>query len=396
MPLPLFRAPLDDPKTASRIVQGVAPNDEDIVSVVFGMTFAVAADGRCTPKGYRIVDEWSHEKARVTTRHTKPSLLVRDIDVHAWKNLTDVVVQGVARSDKPVRELAVRLEVQGSKTSIDRSIVATGDRWVDKRTTGASLSEPEPFTEMPLRYDRAYGGTDEKAEIALEDPDVLNYLATHLSREENEEISKYSYPRNPAGKGYVVREQSLRGLAWPNLEFVDDRLKLDSVVKPLDRWGEQPYPAAFDWFPHVWFPRCAFFDDFPITHDLRIPDAERRLGLFEPGFEETDLHERPKHPFANGAHPYLQRHRLVGDEAIRISHTSRDGRDFGVILPGLTPTVSLRFLGGSKVTLPAALDTVLVMTESEEVTLVYRATHFTKKSELPLYWVEESPYDVAW
>jgi len=53
-------------------------------------------------------------------------------------------------------------------------------------------------------------------------------------------------------------------------------------------------------------------------------------------------------------------------------------------------------LGGPKVNLPAALDTVLVMTETHEVTLVYRATHFTKREQLPLYWIEESDYEIDW
>jgi hypothetical protein len=387
--------PVDD-KPESRLSDGEAPNGEPIISVIFGMTFDVAKDGACSAKGYRIVEEWKYVKARVATKFTKPSLLVRDTDLYAWRNLTDVVVQGTARSESPVKSMELALSVSGSDAKFERPLVVTGDRWVDARRGTATLSDPEPFTEMPLTYDRAYGGTDEVAEERFADPELLNFFVTQIDARENEELSEFSYPRNPAGRGYLVDGGGLHGMAWPNLEFPESRLKLDSVVQPLERWGERPYPAGFDWFAHAWFPRQAFALDFPETHDEKLPEVERKLGLFDPGFEDKTIPERPKHPFANGAHPFLARRRLNGKETIRVTKTSRDGRDFFAKLPGLEPKVSLRIPGEPKVVLPAALDLVFVETELDQVTLLWRATHFTKKEHIPMEWLYGTDYDIAY
>ncbi len=394
---PLIRHPLPDQHTGSCLVDGDAPNGEPIISVVFGMTFAIDKAGKLQAKGdYQIVDDWIYEKARVATRFTKPSLLTRDADVYAWRNLTDVVVRGSAYAQKPTKSMEVRLEVRGGKVSIDRALSVTGDRWVEARRGAPKLSDPEPFTDMPLRYDRAYGGTDEAAEEKYADKELLNYFVKQIEPAENEELSEFSYPRNPAGRGYLVDEGGLHGLPWPNIEFAEDRLRLESVVQPLERWGERPYPAGFDWFAHAWFPRCAFAVDFPETHDERVPEAERRLGLFEQGFEQKAIIDRPKHGFANGAHPYLARHRLAGDETIRIQGMSPDGSEIKTKLPGLSPRVSLKFVGDSVVVLPAAVDLVLVEAEQREVTMLWRATHMHKKEHLPLYWIEQTEYSIAW
>jgi hypothetical protein len=391
-----IRVPAEDPSTTSRILDGNAPNGEPIVSVVFGMTFAVGQDGKCTGKGYTLVDQAEWEKAKTIGRFTRPSLLVRDADIWPWKNFTDVVVQGTARSDKPRTSMEVELSVVGGKTKLVRSLSVTGDRWVDRGATGLVLSQPESFTEMPLRYDRAYGGTDEAAEAKYADEEILNYFVKQVDREENEEVSAFSYPRNVAGKGYLIDLDGAKGLPWPNLEFPEDRLRLESLARPIDQWGDRPYPACFDWFHHAWFPRSAHLLDMPAIHDDKVPLPERRIGLFEEGWEKKSLTERSVHPFANGAHPYLCRDRLAGDEKVKITHTSADGRDFAAQLPGLAPRVSLRLLGESKVVIPASVDLLFVEPDLAQLTLVWRATYMTKRDHLPLDWVEKSPYEIDW
>jgi hypothetical protein len=377
-----------------RFIEGIAPNGEAIVSVVFGMTFHVARDGSCEPKSPSVADSCDHRKANVASRYTKPSLLVRDTDLMAWKNLTDLVVQGVARSEKAVTQLSTELEVRGG-AEITRAIAINGDRFIDKIGGALVLSDAARFHEMALTYENAFGGTDEEAEEAFGDVDQLNFYAKSLEPDENEELSAFSYARNPAGKGYLVDEVGAIGTPWPNLEFPDDRLSLATLIRPLEQWGDCPMPASFDWFPHAWFPRVAFFDDFPATHDGKIPERERRLGLFEPGFEDLHPYERPKHPFANGAHPYLARHRFAGSEILRVTKVSTDGRDFGVKLPGWSPEVAFRLLAEPKVVLKAALDTVFVETEKDQVTLVWRASHFTRRTlPLPFDWDDQSEASV--
>jgi hypothetical protein len=391
---PFLRIPEGDPSTTSQLLEGRAPNGRRIVSVVFGMSFDVGRDGKCTATGYEIVEDYVFAKARTTAKHTRPSILLRDVDLYAWRNFTDVVVQGIARSDTPTKQLDVALSID--RVKLAKTIHVTGDRFVDRSGDRFVASEPEPFTEMALGYENAYGGTDEEAEEKLGSRALLDFFTKSLEREENEEMSLYSYPRNPAGKGYLVDEVGAIGTPLPNLEFEGDRLRMSELVLPLDRWGDRPYPACFDWLAHAWFPRSAFLDDFPATHDGKLPAAERALGLFEADYEDRKPLERAKHGYANGAHPYLARHRLEGREKIRVTRTSSDGRDFVVELPGLEPTVSLKLVGEGKVKLPGALDLVLVDTEASALTLLYRATHFHGREHLPYDWVEKSEYRVDW
>lgn len=401
--------PLDEGLSSSLLLEGVAPSGEAIASVVFGATFDISADGTCAPKGtFQLVEEPTWVKADVTSRFTKPRLLTRDMDLWAWKGATDLVVRGSVRSERPTKRLDVSLRATGSKTSIEQHLVITGDRRVERGSAGLILSEPLPFVEMPLTYDRAYGGTDEAAEARHGDEETLNFFAMHLEPDENEELSPYSYPRNPAGRGYLVDLEGAEGLAFPNIEFSDDRLTIESLARPLYEWGDRPYPAGFDWINHAWFPRSAYVAGLPPIHDDRLPARERRLGLFEDGWEEKSASERSVYPFANGAHPYLCRRQWVGDESIVVGHMAPDGGSLKVRLPGLLPTVSLKFPRGSSVRVAGTLTLVLVEAERRELTLVYRATHVLStpfgarppqpggRPALPPDWFESTTYSIDW
>ncbi|MFO0630777.1 MAG: DUF2169 domain-containing protein [Polyangiales bacterium] len=326
----------------------------------------------------------------------RPSLLTRDIDLYGWRNFTDLVVRGSARSERPVTSLDVELSVGGSGGRLQRALKVTGDRRVERRGDTWRLGDPSSFTEMPLRYDRAFGGTDERGEDRLGDPDERKFLAETLDPDEDSEMSRFSYPRNPAGSGYVVDEMSLDGLAWPNVEWADEWLRLAQTVKPLDRWGEHPMPAGFDWFHHAWWPRCGYLVDCPATHDGLIPEAERAMGLFERDYETRSIVERSAHGFANGAHPYLARNRWQGDEVLRVTHMNRDGGDLGVKLPDLRPTARIRLPGDAWLEVPASLDLILVEAEQSAVSLLWRASLVHGRPALAIDWEERTEHEVRW
>src|SRR5262245_16089719 len=68
-----------------------------------------------------------------------------------------VVGKAVAPQREPVRELMVRLEVDGRS----KDVLVTGDRRWMRGASGVTASRTQPFVEMPLTYDRAFGGTDD-------------------------------------------------------------------------------------------------------------------------------------------------------------------------------------------------------------------------------------------
>lgn len=389
--------PIKPARSFKKIVKGVAPNGQSIISVVFGRRFAIGRDGRTTPldDNFVLCEEPEDYKEIHYPGKYRPSLLARDYDAWTWRNFTDLVVQGVVRTERPRAELPVVLACQGSKTKIEHKVRVYGDRHVERGLTGFRFSDAQPFTEMPMRYDKAYGGTDELAEAKFGNPDLQRFFQIQLSEEENSQFGEFSYPRNYAGKGYLVDEGGLEGLALPNIEWDNEQVSMTNLVAPHPRWGERRYPAGFDWFPHAFFPRVAFFGNVPRTHDGKAPEREIRMGILAANITDLPRPRRPKHGFAQGAHPFLCRHRWVGDETISVSTMSNDGRPTYVILPNMRPKVKLRAGDAYSVVLDASLDLVFLETEMERLTLVWRATWMTKV-ELPLHWEANAEYEVQW
>ena len=157
--------------------------DQHAISVVVGRRFAIGAGGQCLDAGdYTIVEElvyYSDEALGPREGYIRPSLLQRDVDLYPWRERTDVVVQGTARLQRPMAQIRVELSCRGSRVSFSQAMQVTGDRFVEAGPGGLRLSEPEPFSEMPLRLDKAYGGTDEAAVIRYSDRerDAMIYAA---------------------------------------------------------------------------------------------------------------------------------------------------------------------------------------------------------------------------
>src|SRR5438874_5651776 len=81
-------------------------------------------------------------------------------DLHIGKPGTDVLIIGHARAPRPTTEMAVLVSVAERQTSLR----VLGDRvWRGDGTATA----PEPFNEMPLVWERAYGGRHDSGDRDL-------------------------------------------------------------------------------------------------------------------------------------------------------------------------------------------------------------------------------------
>ena len=143
-------------------------------------------------------------------------------DVTLIKPATDIVMTGnaCALNGKPVHELDVRLTVG----AIDKTVKVFGDRVWKSNGIGLIPSEPKYFDQMPLIYERAYGGV-------------------HLM-----EKKTLSVPRNPVGIGFKgkKKKKELTGQPVPNIE---DPKNLIIIA------GDTPDPQGFGWFAPNWEPR---------------------------------------------------------------------------------------------------------------------------------------------
>lgn len=179
------------------------------------------------------------------------------------KPMVDVLVVGkaIAPGGKAVRELPVRLEIAGRA----KDIVVRGERRWAKTLFGLVMSDPPaPFLEMPLTFDRAFGGQDD-------------------SRGPGRAVIER---RNPSGVGfhpYRPHEQ-IAGTVLPNLEHPRHPIRSPrDHPEPIgfgflaaaceararhagtydERWRDEaaPYPPAdFD---------CRYFQSAP--EDQRVP-----------------------------------------------------------------------------------------------------------------------------
>jgi len=132
-------------------------------------------------------------------------------DDYPFRSKVELIVVGTATSAKPVRSLEV--SVRAGKFS--HRLVVFGDRrWLRGQDGKLVPSEPQPFVEMKLGLDNAFGGTSEYGGDPL------------------------PHPLNPKGKGFYASEELAVGQPLPNVE------QPDALVT---KWSDQPPVAT--WAP---------------------------------------------------------------------------------------------------------------------------------------------------
>lgn len=156
------------------------------------------------------------------------------------KQGADLCVLGTVRRAAPVTEAWLRLIV-GDRVD---ELVVYGDRYWLPRMHGPGLepSPPRPFSELPLSYHHAYGGSAEYngMQVALSDnPIGLGYYLTPQQAERNKlpniepargrRIREWSDPGQIVGWGPYPMYWGLRGRTSVD---VDDDSKMVSKIHP--------------------------------------------------------------------------------------------------------------------------------------------------------------------
>jgi hypothetical protein len=270
-----------------------------------------------------------------------------------YKPAVDVVVIGKAYSPKgePTHEMTASVRV-GDK---EKQIVVFGDRECHFRENASPIiSDPIPFTEMEIRYERAYGGRDERSIAEI----------------------PFIYPRNHMGTGVALRNcrEVIQGLPLPNLEHPGDLLIPERIIigEP-EYWPHQPLPQGFGWFQKTWYPRCAYAGVYPAFVDVDTITVEEYMGLLPRN--HVALAKQFRLPsfdarFNNGASLGMLFSDLKGDEKVCLGGMSPEGtREF--TLPGETPEIMLD-IGTGEQQLQARLDTVSIRPDDSELDLIWR------------------------
>lgn len=290
---------------------------------------------------------------------------------------TDVVVRAHAHSvDGPVASMDVSVAVHdvgpALRPRLFKRLRVIGDRAVtlDPLTGDPAFGPPAPFVEMPLTWERAYGGRDERARAAHVPTELDALLGTD---------DLYRYPRNDVGRGYTVSGDlaGLLALRLPNVEDPTDLLTPARLaLRDPDRWPRAPMPASFAAVPAHWWPRAAWLGlgagsdvpagEFPEVRAGVIP-ADR---VACPPVHE--LGRRRDRRWFHAAAPGLWGETLRGDETIVLTGLHPRRRQVVLTLPAERPRVTLR-LGDRRLAADAALRAVEVDVEAGTVALVWTA-----------------------
>lgn len=188
------------------------------------------------------------------------SSLRYDADLVAPKPTTDVVLNATAHAPKgrPSTDFLVGVRVG----PVQKMIRVIGNRTWGQGLFGGS-SSAEPITQLPIVYERAYGGYDHQ------DSDPKRHRMDS---------------RNPVGCGVVAQASHRAGHALPNFEYPSGSL-------------EKAGPAGFGAIDNFWSPRREFNGTYDKTWEQsRLPllpvDWDSRSLLCSPSDQRPDTYLR--------------------------------------------------------------------------------------------------------
>lgn len=214
------RTPAVVGQSFGRTLQG-----EECIFLILKSTFSWQADGRLVPEreGAALVE------ADLFTGEAGVSSMAYAADTLPPKARTDVYLVGSISLPEPKPLVDVSLQV-GSH--INKVVRVFGTRLWQRQPKGPPTpGRAEPFSEMPLEWERAYGG------VAMSDPKLFE-------------------PCNPIGCGVVTNEEAPGpGHRLPNFEW---------PAEPTS-WGKRRAPAGFGPLCPHWQPRATRAG----THDDR-------------------------------------------------------------------------------------------------------------------------------
>ena len=328
-------------------------------------------------------------------RDLEHKLLAADTDLYSHKLTTDVVLKGHAYPHGSQTSFKVSLRVG----RVSKTIQVFGDRTCHLTTTGRLLFSPEaPIEKVPLRYDFAYGGEDVAATAKHGNPfeALQRYLVAPLS---GLRPSLYSYPRNLAGRGFLLEATpaAVEQLRLPNLEDPVDLLTPERLVcGRLERWPELPLPQAMDWVSLGWFPRLAYCGFIPDHDEPSRPIAEVARGYAPAGILGPKLiTNKIDFRAASGASLGLQLPFLAGGEEFELTNLHPAAPRLSFRLPRQRPRIWTDGRNGKLNETEPVIHTVLIEPDEGHLSVVWRGSAPALRAYRPDE-LKQMPFRVIW
>ncbi|MGL1933389.1 MAG: DUF2169 domain-containing protein [Fibrobacterales bacterium] len=336
----------------TRIIPGTSPDGTPILSVLGKETFnfehgLIAQIDKESPIPFHDSDEYYGDNPI-----TDP--IKHESDLVAFKPATDVLFKGKAIA--PNGKRAKYFDLAVGIGNFIKQIRVFGNRKVNKTPFGFEFTEPELFDEMPIHSGLAYGGIDDKSDEGVQ----------------------YTYQKNPAGKGFVVKEKadSLHDLELPNLEDPYNLLTPEKLIlKDYNNWKKAPDPVGLGPVAKNSYPRYLHAG---LPMEQHIANEAARKEQLANGADPQSLGDPTPliNPlFYNSAQTGMRLPYLKGDETIRMMYMDAEHPKFECKLPGITMKAWLNVGTGLQI-MDTVIQTVEIHKETNQLTLVWRASSF--------------------
>jgi len=311
---------------------GLEPDGRTLLVVVVKGTFRMPTSG----ESVRLDDEQVPlAMADTFTGEPGVSAPVHEADFAPRKARCDVLLNGTAYAPggRPTTHVEVGLRVNGAS----KVFSVVGDRTWRVGASGIGISHPTPFVTMPISYDRAFGGVDNRHE----DP------SKHVA-----------FMANPVGRGFSkdLRPSSIDGIPLSNTEEIGQ-----SITRPDD---ERYLPMAFGPLGRSWDPRrklAGTYDDAWVQDHFPFlpPDFDDRY------YQAAPLDQQIAHP--------------RGGEEIVLQNLSPEGR-IAFTLPVFDAPVHFFPKKGEREDGRLLLDTIVIEPDQRRFMLTWRAIRPLKKN----------------
>lgn len=242
-------------------------------------------------------------------------------DLHTGKVATDIIMLGEACAPRETK--VTQMDVALTVGECSKHVRVFGDRiWHN-----GAISAPQSFVNMPLTYERAFGGS--------------HTIEGEISSAELRNLVGCGYPGSRS-------EKEMEGIALPNIEDPNSLIK---------HYSDQPAPTGFGFIAPNWQPRTNYMGSYDeLWQQQRAPylpeDFDKRFfsmasaGLIYPGF-------------------------LQGGESVAISGMHPDG-DMAFQLPQVKFAAKVEI--GNRVEQPEFnMETVLLEPNQLRLSMVWKA-----------------------
>lgn len=260
------------------------------------------------------------------------SALLYETDYAHKKPFCDVLFNGKAytRSGHPEMKTPVMISVD----KWSKAFAVTGTRFWRKQLLTVRPSNPEPFIEMPISYDNAFGGLDNSKENPN---DVKTFLT------------------NPVGMGFSYYQKNIDGMPICNTEEIGNPVKV-----PRGKYN----PMALGPIGRSWTPRYTYAG----TYDDEWLENENPF--FPRDFNYLYFQAAPKDQQI--AYP-------KGGERVTLANLTPQ-RLTSFLLPKIEMSVIFISHEGKDVVQSSVMDTLVIEPEMERFTMTWRASLPMNKS----------------